>query len=90
MISLFTAQPAGQPEISRMSLHMSPLTGGQSLFVIGKNFVKGFRVKFQELEKGSEEIAWEQEADVDHEFTHTVSHRVVLVLCMEIVMILPL
>ena len=71
--SCVIAQPAGQPEVCRMSLHMSPMVGGQSLFVIGKNFVKGFRVKFQELKKGTDEILWEQEADVDHEFIQAVS-----------------
>ena len=58
-----------------MSLHMSPMVGGQSLFVIGKNFVKGFRVKFQELKKGTDEILWEQEADVDHEFIQAVRRQ---------------
>lgn len=70
--SLFiSAQPAGQPEISRMSLDASPVSGGQDLFVIGKNFNKGFKVKFQQVE-GDDTVLWEQEAKVDQEFTQLV------------------
>lgn len=73
----FPAQPAGQPEISRRSLEGCSVAGGESLFVIGKNFVKGFKVKFQEIEKGTDVILWEQEAEVEQEYVHNVSYHCV-------------
>lgn len=68
----FLAQPAGQPEICRISLSGATAAGGEQLFVIGKNFVKGFQVKFQEIDRISNMKVWEDVAEVDMEFVHTV------------------
>lgn len=59
-----------------MSLNSASTSGGQQLFVIGKNFIKGFQVKFQQLKKGTCDVIWEAEADVDQEFTHNVSRLI--------------
>lgn len=42
------AQPAGVPEILKKSLHSGSVRGGEELFIIGKNFLKGTKVIFQE------------------------------------------
>lgn len=42
------AQPAGVPEILRKSLHSCSVKGGEEVFIIGKNFLKGTKVIFQE------------------------------------------
>lgn len=43
-----SAQPAGVPEILRKSLHSCSVKGGEEVFIIGKNFLKGTKVIFQE------------------------------------------
>ncbi|XP_067939558.1 nuclear factor of activated T-cells 5-like [Watersipora subatra] len=64
-------QPAGQPEINRMSLDCAPISGGQDLFIIGKNFNKGFKVKFQQPEDNDpDSFVWEQEAEIEQEYNH--------------------
>lgn len=45
---LFTAQPAGIPEILKKSLHSCSVRGGEEVFIIGKNFLKDTKVIFQE------------------------------------------
>lgn len=44
----FSAQPAGVPEILKKSLHSCSVRGGEEVFIIGKNFLKGTKVIFQE------------------------------------------
>ncbi|CAG5124797.1 unnamed protein product, partial [Candidula unifasciata] len=69
-------QPVGQPEISRMSLSESSVLGGDSLFIIGKNFKnKGTSVLFQKLDSSEECVVWQVEADIEQEFfqpTHLI------------------
>ncbi|XP_059171093.1 uncharacterized protein LOC131952453 isoform X2 [Physella acuta] len=69
-------QPVGQPEISRMSLTECTSEGGQSLFIIGKNFKnKGTSVLFQKLDANDEAIIWQAEAEIEQEFfqpTHLI------------------
>ncbi|XP_046553083.1 nuclear factor of activated T-cells 5-like isoform X2 [Haliotis rubra] len=72
---IICTQPVGQPEISRMSLEETPATGGQDLFIIGKNFLKGTQVKFQEISVENGKTLWEKEADIDQEYfqqTHLI------------------
>ena len=70
-VYVFVAQPAGQPEICKMSLSESPPEGGQELFIIGKNFLKGTSVYFRE--KSGDDVTWSKEASYDSEFFHAVS-----------------
>lgn len=42
------AQPAGVPEILKKSLHSCSVKGEEEVFLIGKNFLKGTKVIFQE------------------------------------------
>lgn len=42
------ALPAGVPEILKKSLHSCSVRGGEEVFIIGKNFLKGTKVIFQE------------------------------------------
>ncbi|ESO98313.1 hypothetical protein LOTGIDRAFT_83588, partial [Lottia gigantea] len=46
--SILCTQPKGQPEIGRISSNSGSVNGGESLFIIGKNFVKGTKVLFRE------------------------------------------
>jgi len=48
------AQPAGVPEILKKSLHSCSARGGDEVFIIGKNFLKGTKVIFQENIAGAE------------------------------------
>lgn len=72
---LLIAQPIGQPEICKTSLSEGPVTGGQELFIIGKNFMKGTKVFFQEvqLEESNATVTWEKEADIDKDLFQPVS-----------------
>ena len=45
--------------------------GGQELFIIGKNFLKGTSVYFRE--KSGDDVTWSKEASYDSEFFHAVS-----------------
>lgn len=65
-----TAQPAGQPEVCKRSLTEGPATGGQELFIIGKNFMKGTKVHFQEVQE--DKVLWSQDADIDPEYFQPV------------------
>lgn len=47
-VFMMTAQPAGLPEILKKSLHSCSAKGGEEVFIIGKNFLKGTKVIFQE------------------------------------------
>lgn len=66
-----TAQPAGQPEICKMSQKECSVKGGDDLFIIGKNFAKGSTVIFQEIE--NEQVIWSEKALIDTEYFHAVS-----------------
>ena len=49
-----TAQPAGVPEILKKSLHSCSVKGEEEVFLIGKNFLKGTKVIFQENVSGKQ------------------------------------
>nr|XP_006821179.1 PREDICTED: nuclear factor of activated T-cells-like isoform X2 [Saccoglossus kowalevskii] len=62
-------QPTGMPEIMKKSLSSCSVKGGEELFVLGKNFVRGTTVKFQEI--CDDQIVWEESAKLDKEnFQH--------------------
>ncbi|XP_064640101.1 nuclear factor of activated T-cells 5-like isoform X2 [Lineus longissimus] len=68
---ILCTQPIGQPEICKKSLKEAPVTGGDELFIIGKNFMKGTKVLFQEMASdNSKEVVWEKAAEIDNEFFH--------------------
>ncbi|XP_030622038.1 nuclear factor of activated T-cells 5a isoform X2 [Chanos chanos] len=73
---ILCTQPAGLPEILKKSLHSCPVTGGEEVFIIGKNFLKGTKVIFQE--NVSDESSWQAEAEIDMELFHQ-NHLVVKV-----------
>ena len=67
----FPAQPVGAPEISKKSLSQSSPAGGDEMFIIGKNFMKGTVVVFEEVR--NDRVVWTSEADIDQDFFQTVS-----------------
>lgn len=68
------AQPIGQPEICKMSLKECSMAGGEEMFIIGKNFLRGTRVFFQQVI--DESIQWEKEGEIDKDYFQTVrDHR---------------
>ena len=67
----FTAQPIGQPEICKMSLKECRCVGGEEIFIIGKNFLRGTRVFFQQVV--DEQVQWEKEGEIDKDYFQTVS-----------------
>ena len=48
-----------------------PAAGGEELFVIGKNFMKGTKVHFQEVT--DDKVVWSREAELDPEYFQSVS-----------------
>lgn len=75
--AIVCTQPVGQPEICRMSLNESSVKGGESLFIIGKNFKnKGTTVSFQLLDPNDESVVqWQAGAEIEQEFfqpTHLI------------------
>lgn len=54
-LRLHSAQPAGLPEILKKSLHSGSVKGGEEVFIIGKNFLKGTKVIFQENIAGTKD-----------------------------------
>lgn len=57
-----------------MSLAESSVRGGESLFIIGKNFKnKGTSVLFQKLDPNDENVVWQAEAEIEQEFFQPVS-----------------
>ncbi|RLV92452.1 hypothetical protein DV515_00013756 [Chloebia gouldiae] len=70
------AQPAGVPEILKKSLHSCSVKGEEEVFLIGKNFLKGTKVIFQE--NVSDENSWKAEAEIDMELFHQ-NHLIVKV-----------
>ncbi|XP_058256484.1 nuclear factor of activated T-cells 5 isoform X1 [Hemibagrus wyckioides] len=73
---ILCTQPAGIPEILRKSLHSCSVRGGEEVFIIGKNFLKGTKVIFQE--NISDEKSWKAEAEIDMELFHQ-NHLIVKV-----------
>ncbi|XP_015666932.1 nuclear factor of activated T-cells 5 isoform X2 [Protobothrops mucrosquamatus] len=69
-------QPAGVPEILKKSLHSCSVKGEEEVFLIGKNFLKGTKVIFQE--NISDESSWKAEAEIDMELFHQ-NHLIVKV-----------
>ncbi|KAG1934099.1 nuclear factor of activated T-cells [Pimephales promelas] len=73
---ILCTQPAGVPEILKKSLHSCSVAGGDEVFIIGKNFLKGTKVLFQE--NSTDESGWQAEAEIDMELFHQ-NHLVVKV-----------
>ncbi|XP_061101214.1 nuclear factor of activated T-cells 5-like [Conger conger] len=73
---ILCTQPAGVPEILKKSLHSCSVKGGEEVFLIGKNFLKGTKVLFQE--NVSDEESWKAQAEIDMELFHQ-NHLVVKV-----------
>ncbi|KAA0724157.1 Nuclear factor of activated T-cells 5 [Triplophysa tibetana] len=73
---ILCTQPAGIPEILKKSLQSCPVAGGEEVFIIGKNFLKGTKVIFQE--NSADESGWNAEAEIDMELFHQ-NHLVVKV-----------
>ncbi|KAK2914331.1 hypothetical protein Q8A67_002730 [Cirrhinus molitorella] len=74
---ILCTQPAGVPEILKKSLHSCSVKGGSEVFIIGKNFLKGTKVIFQE-NASADDKSWKAEADIDSEFFHQ-NHLIVKV-----------
>ncbi|XP_055504946.1 nuclear factor of activated T-cells 5-like [Leucoraja erinacea] len=75
--SILCTQPAGAPEILKKSLHTCSVKGGEDLFLIGKNFLKGTKVIFQE-NNSDDTNSWNSEAEIDMELFHQ-NHLIVKV-----------
>ncbi|XP_072926374.1 nuclear factor of activated T-cells 5 isoform X1 [Hemitrygon akajei] len=75
--SILCTQPAGAPEILKKSLNTCTVKGGEDLFLIGKNFLKGTKVIFQE-NNSDENNSWKAEAEIDMELFHQ-NHLIVKV-----------
>ncbi|XP_053843620.1 nuclear factor of activated T-cells 5 isoform X3 [Vidua macroura] len=73
---ILCTQPAGVPEILKKSLHSCSVKGEEEVFLIGKNFLKGTKVIFQE--NVSDENSWKAEAEIDMELFHQ-NHLIVKV-----------
>jgi nuclear factor of activated T-cells 5 len=69
---LVTAQPIGQPEICKMSLRESTVNGNMELIMIGKNFMKGTKVFFQEITGEDGPVVWEKESEIDKDYFQPV------------------
>ncbi|XP_047479859.1 nuclear factor of activated T-cells 5-like isoform X3 [Penaeus chinensis] len=70
-------QPPGVPEISRKSLEKCPVTGGEEMFIFGKNFLKDTIVTFQQNGAKSQPI-WEEKVSPDPETLQPI-HLIVTV-----------
>ncbi|XP_052061062.1 nuclear factor of activated T-cells 5-like isoform X2 [Mytilus californianus] len=73
--SINCTQPIGQPEICKMSSRECTVSGNAEMIMIGKNFMKGTKVFFQELNGEDGPVIWEKESDLDKDFfqpTHLV------------------
>ncbi|KAG8454437.1 hypothetical protein GDO86_000890 [Hymenochirus boettgeri] len=73
---ILCTQPAGVPEILKKSLHSCSVKGEEEVFLIGKNFLKGAKVIFQE--NIADENSWKAEAEIDMELFHQ-NHLIVKV-----------
>uniref|UniRef100_UPI00358F7839 nuclear factor of activated T-cells 5-like isoform X2 n=1 Tax=Myxine glutinosa TaxID=7769 RepID=UPI00358F7839 len=66
---ILCTQPAGTPEILKKSLLSCSAHGGEELFLIGKNFLRGLKVIFQESNPDGT-VMWNAEAEIDTEYFH--------------------
>ncbi|XP_018113423.1 nuclear factor of activated T-cells 5 isoform X3 [Xenopus laevis] len=73
---ILCTQPAGVPEILKKSLHSCSVKGEEEVFLIGKNFLKGAKVMFQE--NIADDNSWKAEAEIDMELFHQ-NHLIVKV-----------
>uniref|UniRef100_A0A3Q3WPQ1 Nuclear factor of activated T-cells 5 n=1 Tax=Mola mola TaxID=94237 RepID=A0A3Q3WPQ1_MOLML len=73
---ILCTQPAGVPEILKKSLHSCSVRGGEEVFIIGKNFLKGTKVIFQE--NIADDSSWQAEAKIDMDLFHQ-NHLIVTV-----------
>ncbi|TMS05256.1 Nuclear factor of activated T-cells 5 [Larimichthys crocea] len=73
---ILCTQPAGVPEILKKSLHSCSVRGGEEVFIIGKNFLKGTKVIFQE--NNADDNSWQAEAKIDMDLFHQ-NHLIVTV-----------
>ncbi|KAM3608608.1 uncharacterized protein V6R79_001602 [Siganus canaliculatus] len=73
---ILCTQPAGVPEILKKSLHSCSVRGGEEVFIIGKNFLKGTKVIFQE--NIADDNSWQAEAKIDMDLFHQ-NHLIVMV-----------
>ncbi|KAM9351789.1 nuclear factor of activated T-cells 5a [Symphorus nematophorus] len=73
---ILCTQPAGVPEILKKSLHSCSVRGGEEVFIIGKNFLKGTKVIFQE--NIADDNSWQAEAKIDMDLFHQ-NHLIVTV-----------
>lgn len=49
------------------------MVGGEELYIIGKNFLRGTRVFFQEIkDEETGQILWEKEGEIDKDYFQTV------------------
>ena len=71
IISRLVAQPAGMPEMCKKSMTECSANGGEELFIIGKNFTRGTKVKFQQMDPNGTTV-WSAEAPIDQEYFHQV------------------
>uniref|UniRef100_A0A8C3A4T1 Nuclear factor of activated T-cells 5 n=1 Tax=Cyclopterus lumpus TaxID=8103 RepID=A0A8C3A4T1_CYCLU len=74
--AILCTQPAGVPEILKKSLHSYSVRGGEEVFIIGKNFLKGTKVVFQE--NIADDNSWQAEAKIDMDLFHQ-NHLIVTV-----------
>ena len=60
-----------------MSLKECGLAGGEELYIIGKNFLRGTQVFFQELHPDTDDdqtqFVWEKEGEIDKDYFQAVS-----------------
>ena len=63
-------QLPGTPEILKMSLSGSSISGGDELWIIGKNFMKDTKVNFSHCTPGKEEPLWTKITDPEAEYFH--------------------
>ncbi|ELT87926.1 hypothetical protein CAPTEDRAFT_175869 [Capitella teleta] len=66
---ILCTQPAGAPEVSKMSMEEGSVEGNQELFIIGKNFMKGTGVFFEETHGST--LTWSKEAELDTDYFQT-------------------
>uniref|UniRef100_A0A8D9DVB3 Nuclear factor of activated T-cells 5 n=1 Tax=Cacopsylla melanoneura TaxID=428564 RepID=A0A8D9DVB3_9HEMI len=63
-------QPPGVPEICKKNISSCPVSGGEELWIFGKNFLKDTKVMFQRLV--GEHCLWEQSVVPDKEFLQQI------------------
>lgn len=77
--TILCTQAIGEPEICKMSLQEAQSPGGNELFIIGKNFLKGAQVFFQQVtDDDVGHILWEKEGEIDKDYFQT-THMIVTV-----------